>query len=120
MPSPSYEERICAMFDAFSKKVSRNFIRDLQRKEKNQNKHISQEPMELLLELIGSRDRHPSEHFVLYADGLCCSVNDESLYDALKSLSDKQSTVLLLDFWYGFTDKEIAKRLEVTPRTVYN
>ena len=29
MPSPSNEDRICAMFDSFCKKVSRNFLIDL-------------------------------------------------------------------------------------------
>ncbi|MBS7192538.1 MAG: helix-turn-helix domain-containing protein [Clostridiales bacterium] len=42
------------------------------------------------------------------------------LYEALKSLPEKQRTVLLLDFWQEHTDEEIAKRLEVTTRTVYN
>lgn len=35
MPSPSYEDRICAMFDSFTKTVSRNFVRNLQRNDAN-------------------------------------------------------------------------------------
>ncbi|MDD2981665.1 MAG: sigma-70 family RNA polymerase sigma factor [Hespellia sp.] len=120
MPSPSYEERICAMFDSFCKTVSRNFVRDLQRKENNRSKHFSQEPVDFLLELLGKRDRYPSDHLMLYVEGMACTVNDEVLYDALKSLPEKQCKVLLLDFWYDATDEEIAKRLEVTTRTVYN
>lgn len=34
MVSPSYEDRICAMFDSFSKTASRNYYRDLLRVEK--------------------------------------------------------------------------------------
>ena len=36
------------------------------------------------------------------------------------SLPEKQRKVLLFDFWYAWTDGEIAARMEVTTRTVYN
>ncbi|MFR8873335.1 MAG: RNA polymerase sigma factor [Oscillospiraceae bacterium] len=35
-------------------------------------------------------------------------------------LPDKQRKVLLFDFWGALPDGEIAKRMEVTTRTVYN
>ena len=120
MVSPSYEDRICAMFDSFSKTASRNYYRDLLRAEKRRNSHYHEEPVEYLLELLGHRDAYPSDFFVLYADGHSCVVESETLYEALKSLPEKQRTVLLLDFWRNFTDEEIAKRLEVTTCTVYN
>lgn len=120
MVSPSYEDRICAMFDSFSKTASRNYYRDLLRAEKRRNSHYHEEPVEYLLELLGHRDAYPSDSFVLYVDGHSCVVESETLYKALQSLPEKQRTVLLLDFWRNFTDEEIAKRLEVTTRTVYN
>lgn len=120
MPSPSYEERICAMFDSFSKTVSRNFIRNLDRAETNRKKHFSDEPVDYFVELWGSEDSYPSDIFVLYMDGHPCPLENELLYQALCALPEKQQKVLLLDFWGNLTDKEIGKRLEVTPRTVYN
>ena len=120
MVSPSYKDRICAMFDSFSKTASRNYYRDLLRAEKRRNKRHQEEPVEYLLELLGHRDAYPSDFFVLYVDGHSCVVESETLYKALTSLPDKQRTVLLLDFWRNFTDEEIAKKLEVTTRTVYN
>ena len=39
---------------------------------------------------------------------------------AIGRLPEKQRAVLILDFWYGYTDIEIAARLHVTPRTIYN
>lgn len=57
---------------------------------------------------------------MLYADELSCVVHSETLYKALRALPEKQRKVLLFDFWYDFTDEEIAKRMEVTTRTVYN
>jgi sigma-70, region 4 len=120
MPSPSYEKRICAMFDSFSKTVSRNYVRNLYRDEANWNKHFSDQPVDYILELLGHKDIYPSETFVLYADGYPCVVESELLYKALLSLPEKQQIALLLDFWCDFTDEEISKKLEVTTRTVYN
>lgn len=120
MPSPSYEERICAMFDSFSKTVSRNFIRNLDRAETNRKKHFIDEPADYFFELWGSEDSYPSDVFVLYVDGQPCPLENELLYQALCSLPEKQQKVLLLDFWGNLTDREIGERLEVTPRTVYN
>lgn len=120
MVSPSYEDRICEMFDSFCKTVSRNYYRDLLRMEKRQSRHYSEEPVEYLLELLGHKDHYPSDSFALYVDGHPCVVESETLYEALKSLPEKQRTVLLLDFWKNLTDEEIAKKLEVTTRTVYN
>lgn len=120
MVSPSYEDRICAMFDSFSKTASRNYYRDLLRAEKRQNRKYQEEPVDYLLELLGHRDAYPSDSFVLYVDGHSCVVESETLYKALESLPEKQRAVLLLDFWRDFTDGEIAERLEGTTRTVYN
>lgn len=120
MVSPSYEDRICAMFDSFSKTASRNYYRDLLRAEKRRDSHYHEEPVEYLLELLGRRDVYPSDSFVLYVDGHPCAVESETLYEALKSLPEKQRNVLLLDFWNHLTNGEIAERLEVTTRTVYN
>lgn len=44
----------------------------------------------------------------------------ETLYKALCSLPEKQRKVLLFDFWGALPDGEIAARMEVTTRTVYN
>lgn len=120
MVSPSYEDRICAMFDSFSKTVSRNYYRDLLRAEKRRNRNYQEEPVDYLLELLGHRDDYPSDSFVLYMDGHSCVVESETLYKALKSLPEKQRSVLVFDFWFDLTDGEIAEKLEVTTRTVYN
>ena len=121
MSAPSEDEkRLIAMFDSFCKTVARNFSRNLKRAKENQKKHFSEEPIDYLLELLNYEDRYPFDHFVLYADELSCVVYSETLYKALRSLPEKQLNVLLFDFWYAWTDEEIANRMEVTTRTVYN
>lgn len=120
MQSPSYEKRICAMFDSFCKTVSRNYVRNLDRAGKNRDRHYADEPVEYLLETLGREDSYPSDAFVLYAGGYPCAVESETLYKALLSLPEKERAALLLDFWGGLSDREISEKLEVTARTVYN
>ena len=119
-PSDNHEKRLVAMFDSFIKTVARNFCRNLKRAKENQDKHFSEEPIDYILELLSHEDRYPSDYFVLYAGGHSCVVESETLYKALFSLPENHRKVLLLDFWYDLTDEEIAKRMEVTVRTVYN
>ena len=69
MVSPSYEDKICAMFDSFSKTASRNYYRDLLRAEKRRDRNYQEEPVEYLLEVLGHRDAYPSDSYVLYVDG---------------------------------------------------
>lgn len=120
MTSPSYDEQVCAMFDAFCKKASVNYIEDLRRAEERRAKHYSNEPAEYLLEILGHADSYPSDSFMFYVDGRPCMVKSETLYNALSSLLERQRDVLLLGFWHSFTNGEIAEMMEVTPRTVYN
>lgn len=77
-------------------------------------------PVEFLLELLGHAAEFSHERMVLHADELSCEIQSETLYEALCSLPEAQRKVLLLGFWGGFGDEEIARRLSVTPRTVYN
>ena len=69
---------------------------------------LPDEPVDYLLETLSHDDRYPSDHFVLYADELSCVVYSETLYKALAPLPEKQRKVLLFDFWYAWTDGEIA------------
>lgn len=76
--------------------------------------------MEYLLEFLGREDEYPSEGLYLELDGYSCTVESEILYEALLALKVKERQVLLYSFWREFTDVEISKEMEVTPRTVYN
>ena len=63
MSTSSFEQRICAMFDSFCKTVSRNYVRNLERAERNRKKHIMDAPVSFFLELLGHEDHHPSDTF---------------------------------------------------------
>lgn len=121
MTAPSSQEkRLCDMFDSFCKAVSRNFCRNLKRARENQEKHYTGEPVDHYFELDGYEDTYPSDVLVLYVDGYPCPFENDLLYQALSMLPEPQRKVLLLSFWCELTDKEIAKRMEVATRTVYN
>lgn len=120
MPSPSREDRICAMLDSFAKTVCRNFVRNLRRDEPVRDSHLADEQAADILEKIGHGDTYPSDFFVLYVDGHACVVESETLYKALLSLPEREQKVLLLDFWRDWTDREISRYMEVSTRTVYN
>ena len=120
--SPETEKRICAMFDSFCKKVIRNYSRNLKRAAANQKKYFSTGSISVqyLLNSLVIEDKRPSEQYVIYAEEYPCVIESERLYNALNDLKENQRNVLLMDYWLLMTDEEIAKRLEVTRRTVYN
>ena len=119
-PSEKDKRRIVEMFDSFCKTVSRNYSRNLKRAKRNHDKHFTQEPMEFFLEVWGKTDEYPFLPYSFHVAGYPCVIESETLYNALLSLPEKQRTVILLDFWQDLTDGEIAKRMEVATRTVYN
>lgn len=123
MRTPSdRDESICAMFDSFCVTVIRNYSRNLKRAAENRKKYdaTGDETVEYLIELLTHEDVYEAEQLVFYVDGYPCVVEKELLYQAIQSLPENQRMVLLYDFWLDLTDKEIAVRMEVTVRTVYN
>ena len=123
MRTPSdRDESICAMFDSFCVTVIRNYSRNLKRAAENRKKYdaTGDEAVEYLIELLAHEDVYEAEQLVFYVDGYPCVVENELLYQAIQSLPENQRMVLLYDFWLDLTDKEIAVRMEVTVRTVYN
>ena len=68
-PSEKYKQRIVEMFDSFCKTVSRNYSRNLKRAKQNHDKHFTQEPVELLLEVWGELDEYPSLPYTFHVAG---------------------------------------------------
>lgn len=123
MSAPSNKaEGLCAMFDSYCKTVLRNESRDIKRALARRSKRelAMDEPMQYLFDLIGHEDTYPSDQLTLYADKFSGVVHRDTLYEAMLSLPERQRTVLILGFWHQWTDEEISRYLEVTPRTVYN
>lgn len=118
-----HDENVQHEFDAFCKKVLRNEARDyydeLARK-RNREIMFSDLPVEVL-QRLSIYDKHFKEDksfrvydYVIYID------NDE-LAEALSALSDKKRSIILLYYFLGMTDYDIAKCLNAERRAItYN
>ena len=117
MPSDTEREN-CHKFAKFCFRVIKNECSNIKRAAGYDA--TGEEPVEYLLELLSHEDAYTVENLILNVDGKPCVMESEILFEALKSLPDDQQKTLLYDFWLELKDREIAERLEVTVRTVYN
>ena len=105
------------IFDCFVKTVMRNEYRDAAAEKKRiQNREAKPD----LMNVPEIEDVYPSEHFILDNEKYPCLIASDWLYDALLELPKTQRETLILEFWYGYGDQEIAAYFHVTPRTIYN
>ena len=105
------------IFDCFVKTVMRNEYRDAAAEKKRiQNREAKPD----LMNVPELEDVYPSEHFILDNEKYPCLIASDWLYDAMLELPKTQRETLILEFWYGYGDQEIAAYFHVTPRTIYN
>lgn len=105
------------IFDCFVKTVMRNEYRDAAAEKKRiQNREAKPD----LMNVPEIEDVYPSEHFILNNEKYPCLIASDWLYDAMLELPKTQRETLILEFWYGYGDQEIAAYFHVTPRTIYN
>ena len=118
--TPSQKKTVRHQFDSFCRKVLREEARDYARDLARQGERevslsgLSEEEMARLYVL----DEYPSEQFHFDVQGYDIAVKDERLADALGSLSDDKRDIVLLAYFLGMTDQEIADKLHVVRRTV--
>ena len=105
------------IFDCFVKTVMRNEYRDAAA-EKKRIQYREAKPD--LMNVPEIEDVYPSEHFILDNEKYPCLIASDWLYDAMLELPKTQRETLILEFWYGYGDQEIAAYFHVTPRTIYN
>ena len=118
--TPSQKETVRHQFDSFCRKVLREEARDYARDLARQGERevslsgLSEEEMARLYVL----DEYPSDQFHFDVLGYDIAVKNERLADALGSLSDDKRGIVLLAYFLGMTDQEIADKLNVVRRTV--
>lgn len=105
------------IFDCFVKTVMRNEYRDAAA-EKKRIQNCEAKPD--LMNVPEIEDVYPSEHFILDNEKYPCLIASDWLYDAMLELPKTQRETLILEFWHGYGDQEIAAYFHVTPRTIYN
>lgn len=105
------------IFDCFVKTVMRNEYRDAAAEKKRiQNREAKPD----LMNVPEIEDVYPSEHFILDNEKYPCLIASDWIYDAMLELPKTQRETLILEFWYGYGDQEIAAYFHVTLRTIYN
>ncbi|NBJ14028.1 MAG: sigma-70 family RNA polymerase sigma factor [Dehalobacter sp. 4CP] len=106
------------LFDSFCKTVVRhrtyNLHRNMNRREKKVP-IIIMNPDELADQAICRM-----EEMKISLDELICYFAYEPLYNALQALEERKLLALLLHFWEGWADVDIARRFDVSDRTIRN
>lgn len=122
MKSESEKAAACAMFDAFCKEVLRNAVKDYKKKLRHieENEFVTPNPERYISADLGAEDQHVTDHIYIAYQGHAYPLDNETLHRALESLPPSQLGVLLLTFWTGLRDKQIAAQFGVTTRTVRN
>ena len=102
-------------FDAYCKKVLKNEVRDilneyarLREKEDTFSDPTSQE-----LERISILDDYPSDYEWFRAGEYSVKIRDEQLAEALRTLANRKRDIVLLAYFLGMCDGEIAEYLRM-------
>lgn len=120
MPEASFERGKERAFDAYCKKVLRNFARDLYRRQARLSRWEA--PFSALspnLPEPSTWDAYPAVEAVPFeVDGYAVHVFDERIAKALLLLAPELCRIVLLAYFMQFSDPEIAQQLGVPRSTV--
>ena len=118
--SPSQIETIRRRFDCFCKNVMRNtrknYLRDLHYIAEYEItfSELPQDEMDSLFVL----DEYSTDSFHFAVNGFDVPIKNEALYNALSELPPRKRDIVLLAYFLGMTDVEIALALNMVSRTV--
>lgn len=118
--SQSQKNVIQKQFDSFCKVVLRNKSRDIERQRKRRGDReicfsaLSVKDMQKLF----VTDKFSFDYNQFNVMGYPITVRNEQLAEAISSLSCEKRDVLLLSYFLGLNDREIAEMLNMIQRTV--
>ena len=118
--SLSQQKIIQEQFDSFCKTVLRNKSRNIEK----QRKRIGE--MEICFSALSEKDvdkicsvdNYPSDYTRFYVFGHQIDIKNEQLADAISSLPGEKRDILLLSYFLGMNDREIADLMKIIKRTV--
>ena len=113
-------EHICHQFDAFCRKIVRDerktYMAD---KAKRRDSEVLfsdlTDAQELLISLT---DEYPSEQFCFVVQDQEIFIHDSQLAEMLGKLPEEKRDPLLLTYWFGMRDQEIADVMKLARSTV--
>lgn len=118
-PNSLYEHKEHT-FDSFCKKILKNEARDYYKHLKYRREHeISlSELSEEAMEQLAIWDEYFEDTYYFEVMGFEIAITDELLAEALKSLSQNRLEIVLLSYFLGMSDPEIAEHMNLVRRTV--
>ena len=110
------------LFDSFCRTVLRNAIRNYCKQNTRLQKaeFLTDNPASFCNIEESSTDEYNSEHFFIKFKGSAYALDNESLCKAMQELPERELGVLILGYWCGKTDRQIAHEYGVSDRTVRN
>ena len=107
-------------FDYFCKQILKNERTDYHRQLKVQQEHeiLFSELPPNTLEQFAVWDRYFKDTYLFEIMGFEVAVTDTLLAEALKTLPQDRLQIILLSYFFGMSDPEIAGRLNLIRRTV--
>lgn len=110
------------LFDSFCRTVLRNAIRNYcKQNSRLQNaEFLTDNPASFYKTEESSADEYNCEHFFVKFKGGAYALDNESLCNAMQDLPERELGVLILGYWCGKTDRQIAHEYGVSDRTVRN
>lgn len=120
--SPSCEKEIKQWvdIDKYSIKAIGTIAVDIWRAKHAEKRFNENGDIEFKDELFGDGDIYPSEYAITDDEGNVGYFVNDWLYEAMTHLELRQKKVIILEFWYGYSRREIAEKLNVSVGTVTN
>lgn len=118
--NPKDENHVMYEFDSYCKKVLKYAARDSFREQRQRGKRevpFSELSKRELSGLVAFDD-YSIDETIFDVQGEAVSVNDSNLADALGELSQDKRDIVLLSYFMGMTDREIAECMDMARRTV--
>lgn len=120
MKPHSQHEHTEHTFDYFCKQILKNERTDYHRKLKQQREHeiLFSELPPKVLEQFSVWDKYFEDTYIFEIMGFEVAVMDELLAEALKTLPQDRLQIIMLSYFFGMSDPEIAGCLNLIRRTV--
>jgi RNA polymerase sigma factor (sigma-70 family) len=120
--NPSNEKQVRQTFDSFCKSVLKNTAHEQYRKQqrKKEQEVMFSELSDSELAALATFDAYGTTETVFDVGGDEIVVSDGDIADALKELPQEKREIVLLSYFTGMTDREIAERMDILRRTVTN
>ncbi len=117
----SFELHVQHIFDSFCKKVLKNEAIDIRREYARFNKRFTS--LEMLptesIEELSYLDEYSVDSEIFLILGFEILIKDSQMAQAINSLSEIRRRIILLYFFSGFNDREIAQILGINSKTVW-